>query len=60
MIITIKGESNFDRKKNIGDRLIITTVAATTIFFALRAVNVEQPKVLLVSTAVACLLSLPM
>ena len=60
MIITIKDESNFDRKKNIGDRLIITTVAATTIFFALRAVNVEQPKVLLVSTAVACLLSLPM
>ena len=62
LTITIKGASNSDRKKNIGDGLIITTVAATTvgIFFALRVVNVEQPKALHLSTAVPCLLSLPM
>ena len=58
----MKDASNFDREKNIGNGLIITTIAATTagMSFALRAVNVEQPKALLASTALACLLSLPM
>ena len=58
----IRDASNFDCKKNIGNGLIITAVAATTtgIFLALRAVNVEKPKALLVSTALACWLSLPM
>ena len=52
----IRDASNFDCKKNIGNGLIITA----GIFLALRAVNVEQPKALLVSTALACWLSLPM
>ena len=66
LIIIIKDASNLSCKKNlkhpIGDGQIITTVATTTIgiFFALMAVKVEQPKALLLSTAVTCLLSLPM
>ena len=62
MIITIKGASNSDCKKNIVDGLIITAVVATTagIFFALRVVDVKQPKALFLSTVAACLLSLPM
>ena len=44
------------------DGLIITTVTTTTtvIFYGLRAVGAGQPKTLLISTAVACLLPNPM
>ena len=62
MIITINGASKSDCKKNIVDGLIKTAVVATTagIFFALRLVDVKQPKALFLSTVTACLLSLPM
>ena len=71
----IKDADNFDCRIGIGDELIITIKDAsnftckkkhwvnglimTRIFFALRALNVEQPKALLVSAVVACLLHLP-
>ena len=48
-------------KKSIGDGLLITTVASTTvgIFYALRAAGVGQHNALLTSTSLACFMSLP-
>ena len=48
-------------KKPIGDGLLITTVASTTIgtFCALRAAGVGQGNPLLTSTSMACFMSLP-
>ena len=48
--------------EDVKDGLIITTVTTTTtvIFYGLRAVGVGQPKTLIISAAVACLLSFPM
>ena len=52
-------QENIEEFKN---GLLITIVTATTlvIFCALRAVDVGQPKALLISTAVICLLPFPM
>ena len=48
-------------KKPIGDGLLITTVASTTveIFYALRAAGVGQHKALFTSTSLAWFSSLP-
>ena len=50
-----------DLKRSIGDELIITTVASTTvgIFYALRAAGVGQHNALLTSTSLAWFMSLP-
>ena len=49
-------------KKPIGDKLLMTTVAATSveIFVSLRAVSAVQHYELLASTSLACLVSLPL
>ena len=49
-----------DLKRSIGDELIITTVASTTvgIFYALRAAGVGQHNALLTSTSLAWFMSL--
>ena len=57
----IKKPNAGDVKKPIGDGLLITTVASTTvrIFYALRATDVGQHNTLIRSTSLACFMSLP-
>ena len=56
----IKKPNAGDVKKPIGDGLLITTVASTTVgtFCALKAAGVGQHNALLTSTSLACFMSL--